>query len=325
VDFGTYHWLVNRRLKGSTIDIIHSIGCNTSRANVITIQNVQPAKRKVLDPLSRKERVSAPRRLTRALYLRLTCEAERRLYTHQAGRKPLMFLPVSRGVEKELRDYYDIGQASVRIVPNAADIEKFKPLPAQQRDEWRRAHGFSSDDLVLLFAGGEWARKGLDFAIRAIALQRNIKIKLFVAGDDPDRRRFLEMAHEAGCASRVIFGGFRRDVAEAMGAADLLLFPSWYEAFSLATIEAAACGLPVIATRINGTEDFIVPGENGEFIEHDVPQIASVLGRLCSEPQRLREMGERGRRLVEQRYTWDRVTAMTEEAYEEYLDGGRGE
>jgi UDP-glucose:(heptosyl)LPS alpha-1,3-glucosyltransferase len=248
----------------------------------------------------------------------LTSAAERRIYTHREGRNPLLFLPVSRGVEDELRRHYDIGPAHVRIVPNAADIEKFKPLPSEQRNAWRHANGIASDDVVLLFAGGEWSRKGLDFAIRALALLDHENIRLFVAGDDPDRKRFVEMAQEAGCAHRVIFGGFRRDMAEAMGAADLFLFPSWYEAFSLATIEAAACGLPVVATRINGTEDFINPGENGEFIEHDVPQIASILNQLCGQPQRRREMGERGRLLVEQHYTWDRVTAMTESYYREH-------
>ncbi len=209
----------------------------------------------------------------------------------------------------------------MRIVPNAADIEKFRPLSDEERRQWRQANGLKDDDLMALFAGGEWARKGLDFAIGAMPMVRDPRIKLFIAGDDANRDRFMQMARESGCAGRVIFGGFRRDIEQVMGAADLYLFPSWYEAFSLATIEAAACGLPVIATRINGAEDFIQPGDNGEFIERDAAQIADVLNRLCAHPERLREMGHRGRKLVEERYTWDRVTAMTEEAYREHLTG----
>src|SRR5436190_3229128 len=58
VDFGTYHLLVNRILNCSLCDIIHSIGCNTAKANVVTIQNIQPAKKKVLERLARKEAVS---------------------------------------------------------------------------------------------------------------------------------------------------------------------------------------------------------------------------------------------------------------------------
>jgi glycosyltransferase involved in cell wall biosynthesis len=140
-----------------------------------------------------------------------------------------------------------------------------------------------------------------------------------VAGDDPDRTRFMNLAREVGAADRIIFGGFRKDMPKALGSADLFLFPSWYEAFSLATIEAAACGLPVVATFINGTEDFITPGVNGAFIEHDGAQIATVLRHLCSRPEQLKVMGTNARRSVEQNYTWDRVAQMTEDAYLAHL------
>jgi UDP-glucose:(heptosyl)LPS alpha-1,3-glucosyltransferase len=85
----------------------------------------------------------------------------------------------------------------------------------------------------------------------------------------------------------------------------------------LATIEAAACGLPIVATKINGTEDFILPGVTGEFIEHDVGQIAATLRSLIENRETLREMGRAGRARVEAEYTWDRVTTLTEEAYRE--------
>jgi glycosyltransferase involved in cell wall biosynthesis len=113
----------------------------------------------------------------------------------------------------------------------------------------------------------------------------------------------------------VVFGGFRKDVERAMGSADFFLFPSYYEAFSLATIEAAACRLPIVGTKINGTEDFIVPGETGEFVKHDPADIAAVLERLVSNPERLAEMGKAARRRVEEEYTWDHIADMTESVY----------
>ncbi|MBN8710754.1 MAG: hypothetical protein BGO12_00730 [Verrucomicrobia bacterium 61-8] len=315
-DFQSYHARADAMLKRHDFDIVHSIGPNTSRANVVTIQNIQPAKKIILDRFAGTERVSLARRLTRWLYLRVTSAAERALYT----RKPSpLFLPVSRGAEKELRSWYDIGDAMVRIVPNAADTAIFRPLAAEERQAWREANGFAESDVIAIFSGGEWARKGLDFAIEGVARCHAPNVKLFVAGDDADRSRFAELADRLGAAGRVIFGGFRRDMAEAMGAADLFLFPSHYEAFSLATIEAAACGLPVLATRINGTEDFIQPGETGEFLEHDGAQIAQVLDRLAGDAALRRAYGAAGRKLVEEKYTWDRVAEMTENAYADFL------
>ncbi len=311
-DFWTYHIAANALLRGGSFEIIHSIGPNTARANVVTIQNIQPAKREILRRHAGEEAISPFRRFTRALYLGVTSNAERKLYTRRPG--PL-FLPVSRGVENELRTHYDIGQSPVRIIPNAADTGIFRPVSEPERRAWRRANGLDGADAVCLFSGGEWARKGLDLAILALAKIPLPGAKLFVAGDDPDRERFKRLAADHGAGDRVVFGGFRKDMAAAMAASDVFLFPSHYEAFSLATIEAAACGLPIVASRINGTEDFIHPGENGEFVPHDPAGIAAVLEPLLRNPAAMRAMGEAGRRLVETRYTWDRVAALTEEAY----------
>lgn len=315
IDFGSYYLEVNRRVRPGQYDIVHSIGCNTQRGNVITIQNIQPAKKQILDRLGRAENVSPARRLTRWMYLNATCAAEKRLYQHQAGRKAPLFLPVSRGVASELQKHYDIGPAQVRIVPNAADTVRFKPLGEEARKAWRTRNNVPQDRIVAIFAGGEWARKGLNFAIQAMGHLKDVPLTLYVAGDDPDRARFAQMARDTGAADNIIFGGFRKDMPEALGASDLFLFPSWYEAFSLATIEAAASGLPVVATKINGTEDFISPGENGDFVEHDGAQVASVLRRLCEHPQNLKVMGANARQRVELNYTWDRIAQMTEEAY----------
>jgi glycosyltransferase involved in cell wall biosynthesis len=318
-DFMSYHVSVNRSIPDRFFDIIHSIGCNTLRANVITIQNIQPAKKKILDRLGILEKVSPFRRMTRAAYLKVTSDAEFKLYTHRPGKQPPLFLPVSRGVERELRENYDIGPALVKIVPNAADLKIFKPIFEEQRLAWRRENGLNANDIVLIFAGGEWVRKGLDLAIRGLALISEPKAKLFIAGDDPAKEILKALAAERQVTDRVVFGGFRKDVPMALASSDIFLFPSWYEAFSLATIEAAACGLPVVATSINGTEDFIKPGVNGEFVESDPKHIAKVIEPLIQDADKRQEMGRNARQLVEQNYTWDRVTEETENAYKEYL------
>jgi glycosyltransferase involved in cell wall biosynthesis len=320
-NFWTYHVQANRSIPGRFFDIIHTIGCNTLRGNVITIQNIQPAKKKILDRLKNLEEVSPFRRMTRALYLKVTSAAEHKLYTYTPGKRPPYFLPVSRGVERELRDHYNIGPAPVKIVPNAADLNIFKPISEAQRLEWRSKNGLNAEDVILIFAGGEWVRKGLDLAVRALGLIPDKKAKLFIAGDDPAKETLRALTEECGVADRVIFGGFRRDVPEALGSSDIFLFPSWYEAFSLATIEAGACGLPIVATSINGTEDFIQPGVNGDFVKSDPQNIAEVITPLIQNAELRMTMGRNARQLVEQNYTWDRVTLETEEAYKEYLAG----
>jgi glycosyltransferase involved in cell wall biosynthesis len=319
LDFTTYYALAQFAISRRSFDIVHSIGVNASAANVITIQNIQPAKLKACSEQLERSGVSFVRKLSRRLYSETTARIERKKYNHRPFRIPPLFLPVSRGVEKELRQHYDIGTAPVRVIPNGADTHIFKPLDLMESKRWREARGFRPEDIILVFAGGEWARKGLDIAIQALGQIPLPNVKLFVAGHDPDHRSFESLASQVGVRDRVIFGGFRRDLPTVLGASDIFLFPSRYEAFSLATIEAAACGLPIVASRINGTEDFITPGENGFFIEHDAGDAAKALRLLIANADLRKAMGNAGRRLVETGYTWDRVASMTETAYFEYL------
>lgn len=322
-DFVSYHALANFQIRPNSFDIIHSIGANAGAANVITIQNVQAAKRVFLDQRAVSEKISFARKMTRQFYLTVTTRVESSMYGGRAGRRAPLFLPVSRGVMRDLRAHYDLGNALVRVIPNAADVKCFKSATPPEKAQWRRQNGVGESDTVAVFVGGEWRRKGLDLAIQAVGQLRQKDVKLLVLGKDAEQPRFEGLAMEAGVRDRVLFLGFRTDVAEAMAASDIFLFPSWYEAFSLATIEAAACGLPILATKINGAEDFVVPGENGNFIEHDPKQIAAVLAPLIDSKADQRRMGENARRAVEQSYTWDRVAKMTEEAYLEYLEGAQ--
>lgn len=320
LDFATYHALAEFTISRRSFDIIHSVGPNAMAANVITIPNIQPAKRKVLVQQSEPSRIFVGRKFTRWLFLETSTLVEERVYTYRPPRTPPLFLPCSRGVEKELIKHYDIGAAPVRIIPNGADTNIFKPLDEGGRELWRQANGFQPEDIILIFAGGEWARKGLDIAIQTLGRIRIPSVKLFVAGHDADLRRYKSLACALGVKDRVTFGGFRRDMAVALGAADIFFFPSRYEAFSLATIEAAACGLPLVASCINGTEDFITPGETGYFVEHDADHAAKVLEPLLENRDLRKTMGNSALRLVRGYYTWDRVAEMTEEAYFEYLE-----
>jgi len=319
-NFWTYYQLVNRALAREKFDIVHSIGCNTIHANVVTIQNIQPAKEIALAKFDAGENVSAARRFTRFLYRKVTSRAEQRLYSARPGRALPLFLPVSRGVERELRAHYHIGQAPVRLIPNAADTSVFHPVSPSERAQWRHDNGFAENDFVAIFCGGEWVRKGLDTALEAIAHTPDPRIKLFIAGDDSEKPRYLARAAALGISQRVVFGGFRRDVAPALAACDVFLFPSHYEAFSLATIEAAACGLPILANEINGTEDFVQPGLTGEFLPREPEAIARLLESFAAQPEKRLVMGANARKLVAREYTWDHIADLTEQAYAWFAD-----
>ena len=127
---------------------------------------------------------------------------------NRAGRRPRSSCLCRVASNTSSGENYDIGPAPVKIVPNAADRTLFKPIPEAQRLAWRSENGIDAKDIVLIFAGGEWVRKGLDLAIRALALVPDRRAKLFIAGDDPAKETLKALASESGVSDRVVLGGF---------------------------------------------------------------------------------------------------------------------
>ena len=110
-----------------------------------------------------------------------------------------------------------------------------------------------------------------------------------------DEYRFRAIAHTSDLANRVEFLGSQPDPSPYYAAADAFVLPTAYETFSLATYEAAAAGLPLLVTRVNGVDDLLVDGESGWFIAREAHVIAERLKTLQAQPQLRERMGRRAR------------------------------
>ncbi|MCU0782803.1 MAG: glycosyltransferase family 4 protein [Verrucomicrobia bacterium] len=158
-----------------------------------------------------------------------------------------------RGKEEIVR-HYGFPAERVFVVHNGADCERFKPSPRHARDEF-----------VLLLVGSGFERKGVAFAIRALA-RLPARVRLRIAGNGR-RGPYLRLAEELGVAARVQFLGTSARIEAAYAEADLLVHPAIYEPFSNACLEAMACGLPVVSSRINGASEVITPGQDGAVVD----------------------------------------------------------
>jgi glycosyltransferase involved in cell wall biosynthesis len=319
-EFEGFRVNAERRLRRHHFDIIHSAGCNVRGADVYAIQTVHPSKMRVNAVQSRDGKTNALRRWTRRLYDEQVVAAERACYVSRNDRGIVGYLPVSQGTRRELEGHYPLGGALIEMIPNGADIEHFHPRSRETvRGPIRRDFGVDDAKVVFLFAGGEWRRKGLELALRSIAASSSRQAMLVVAGDDPQRGEFHRIADELTIQDRVRWLGFRRDIADLYAAADAFLFPSSYEAFSLATIEAAASGLPVVMCDISGAEELLGDGYGGVIVDRDVAALARVIDDLANDDRKRKVLGEQARAKVERRFTWDRIAAETERFYESLL------
>jgi UDP-glucose:(heptosyl)LPS alpha-1,3-glucosyltransferase len=215
--------------------------------------------------------------------------------------------------------HYPIPPEKVFVAYNGVDTVKFRPEKAgKARAEVRARYGYG-DEPVALFVGSGFGRKGLTAVIKALPVVKTIsqdinRLRLLVVGKD-DPGPYMRLAARLSVADKVTFAGATTRPEEFYGAADIFVLPTKYDPFSNATLEAMACGLPVVTTSQNGVAELIADGEDGFVIKDpdDFTALAATLAYLSCEKARMRT-GERARRVAEG-LTWEKTLKKTLEVY----------
>jgi glycosyltransferase involved in cell wall biosynthesis len=182
-------------------------------------------------------------------------------------------IAVSAGVDGEVRRHFPDLADRIHMIPHGVDSHRFRFDPVARRVV-RAQYNFAPDDLVAVFVGGDWKRKGLAHAIAAVALTDRWNLMVVGRGYPP---AYEEQAEKLGVGGRVHFAGETDDVPAHLAAGDVFLLPTEYETFCLVAFEAAAVGLPVLVTPVSGPEVLIDPGVNGEFLDSDIGRTARLL------------------------------------------------
>lgn len=213
----------------------------------------------------------------------------------------------------------------VGVLPNGVDTQRFRPGIAG--NALREKYGFDDKSAVLLFVGAlDRAHyfKGVEILIRALSYLPDQRAKLLIVGDGDLRPVYQKKAIKMGLSGRVFFCGRVPDeeLPAYYNICDILILPSitMGEAFGVVLLEAMACGKPVIASNLPGVRSVVSDGEDGLLARPgDVRDLAEKIQMLLDDPQRRREMGERGRAKVEEKYAWPRIIPRLVQVYEEVL------
>ncbi len=203
---------------------------------------------------------------------------------------------------EEIVRRFGLPAEKIRVVHNGIDIARFPPdRKADARVRLRKRFGIPDGETVFLFVGSGFARKGVGTIARAARLLAGRGCDAFrvvlVGKGDPSM-----YVRSAGPASgRLLFTGPVAGADDLFLGADAFVFPTVYEPFSNACLEAMAAGLPVVTTTGNGASEVLREGESGFLLEDpfDAPALADRMGRLLSPDDR-RRMGERARRAAEE-------------------------
>jgi phosphatidylinositol alpha 1,6-mannosyltransferase len=199
----------------------------------------------------------------------------------------------------------------IEIWTRGIDREQFNP---ERRDmEWRRAQGILDDEMVIAYLGRIVMEKGLDVfadAIHAFAAL-GLKYRVLVIGEGPARSWFEQQLPDA------IFTGqlTGTDLARALASSDLFLNPSITEAFGNVTLEAMACGLPVVAAESTGATNLVHPGKTGALVDGSEPrQFAAALAAYARDPKQRRRQGQAGLEIAKT-MDWDTINSAVIRAY----------
>jgi len=206
--------------------------------------------------------------------------------------EPLVFRRIRRmvvashGVKRDLVSEYPFLEPKISVIFNAIDIQRMQAPADFDRAAKRRELGYSDDDVVMIFmALGHFERKGLPYLLDGMVRYNQPRLKLMVVGGTADLIEVYEKRVQGmNLQDRVRFLGMQKDVRPFLWAADAFALPSLYEAFALVVLEAAAAGLPLIVTPINGVEEFVVDGENGYLVQPDGADIARCLQAFMDQP-----------------------------------------
>ena len=171
------------------------------------------------------------------------------------GSNLLTIIANSETTKQEIIKHFPSRNATITVIPNAVDQEKFHPgLKKQYRSIIRTQYNIPQDAYVSLFVGSGYERKGVPKLIEVFN-QLPREHHLIIVGKDKQQKRFESLCKQEGLKERVHIVGPQQDVRPFLGAADLFVFPSLYDPLPNSTLEATAAGLPVIASNTTGAAD----------------------------------------------------------------------
>ncbi|MEQ9480709.1 glycosyltransferase family 4 protein [Coleofasciculus sp. F4-SAH-05] len=217
----------------------------------------------------------------------------------------------------------------IQIIPCGTDIQRFGAI---DRTQARLELGWNPDQKIIFYVGRFDPRKGIETLVRAVGcsqIRHDPQVKLIIGGgsrpgqsDGIERERIEAIVDQLGMRDITTFTGRISDelLSVYYTAADVCVVPSHYEPFGLVAIEAMACSTPVIASDVGGLQFTVVPEETGLLASpKDEVAFAEAIDLILSHPDWRNQLGQRARRRVEEKFSWDGVAHQLSDLYLQFV------
>jgi glycosyltransferase involved in cell wall biosynthesis len=216
------------------------------------------------------------------------------------AKKASRIISVSTTVEQELLDE-QVSPAIIAAIANGVDVHRYD----RHMDQIKMRKRMSMPEVhTIIFTGRLSPEKGVDVLVRAFAtLVQSQPCRLLIIADGPERKNVVRLIKEYKVSDSVMLHSEVEDVAPYLAASDVFVLPSRFEGLSNALLEAMACGLPVVSTRVGGSKDLIQDGVNGLLVDVDNEEhLAGTMGRVLGDRQLAESLGKNARETVKARH-----------------------
>lgn len=207
-------------------------------------------------------------------------------------------ITISRGI-KEVLIKEGVPREKIECVPSAVDTDLFRP--GYEKDCLRGELGVPKETKILGVVAQLIKRKGHKFLFDALpeVIKEFPDLKIIVFGKGPLETELRSYSKRLHVHNFVILAGFRTDLDKTLPCLDGIIHPALMEGLGVSLLQAAACGIPIIATRTGGIPEIVRDGINGFLVPPADPKaIAQALIRLLRDPINAREMGKAGREIA---------------------------
>lgn len=184
----------------------------------------------------------------------------------------------------------------VRVIPNYVETDRFHPKTSP------RATSF-----CIGFVGRLDVQKNLPALLQAVT---GLDVELLLVGYGPLRAQLEKIAESSGTAIKFMGSLPNLELPAFLNSCDLFILPSLYEGHPKALLEAMACGLPVIGTRVPGIQELIRDGETGLLCEPNAESIRVAIQRALADPDLRRRLGANARKYIEENFSLQRIASL---------------
>jgi N-acetyl-alpha-D-glucosaminyl L-malate synthase BshA len=215
--------------------------------------------------------------------------------------------------------YRELGVSKeIRVIPNFVDCSIYRRIDATSLRERFAPNG----QKIIVHVSNFRPVKRVDAVVDVFArVAKRVPARLLMVGDGPDLNQASRLADELGVSESVDFLGEQDQVVQLLSAADVFLLPSSQESFGLAALEAMACEVPIVASRVGGLPEVIQEGVSGFLHEPaDLEGMAESTYRLLTDADLHRRTAESARVAARRRFCDDKIVPLYEQFYEDVLN-----